>query len=192
MYVDTLKECASITVPTRSKRLSDAMRSLFAQAYRPWPTVLEERAETNFRLSPESVGFECVPAYAPEREYHYAIMRWAAFQVGRRRRRFRSPSLLFDDPVPYLLLDGAEAHPVPLDLCDRLGMLVDATSIARELAWHYIPEGTFERVAITHCGRPPEEIEGALVEAGFDGGRRVLRVIQSQLFRLDAIWQRRF
>lgn len=203
----------SISVPAKSHKLKEQMRAFLREEYRPWPTVVEDEElaagfagplmddELSHTAGRCIVGFDYGQVAGPEREYHYSLMRWVALKIGKHRSRFRSPHVVLSTGVPYVMFDASETWPVLLEglwpappdnvrghLCDSLGMRMDLDSIAQELAWYHIPDGTYERITATHQGRSISDIETALVEAGFDGAHRTLRVIRSQLARLDALW----
>lgn len=59
-----------------------------------------------------------------ERVYFFTLIRWAAIRVGRSRRKFqhehgKSPSLQFDDPIPYWVYDGDTDNADPIIVCDN-------------------------------------------------------------------------
>lgn len=199
----------SVSVSIKSHRLKDKMYDFLREMYRSWPEVIDEDREGLFR-GPDTellyahgqciVGFDYSEAPQEEREYNFAIMRWVALQVGRRRRRFRGEGVTLERPVPYLVVGGYEAWPILLDmewaactdlkewLTDRLGMHTDDYA-ARELAWYHIPDGAHERISATHHGQSTEEIREALIQAGLDGARERLHIIRKQVGRLDALWR---
>ncbi len=203
----------SVSVTPRSERLKNDMQSFLRREYRTWPSVqAEPETLSNFshpvtetelgRSGKYAIGFIYGQVSGSEREYHYALLRWVALQIGRRRSSFRAADLSI--PAPYLLFDGSEVQPVlraedrsalpeafRQATCDNLGMLTHHEEIVRELAWYHIPAGSYERVSLTHQGRPVEEIEAALVEAGLEGGRQTLQAIQKQIERLNYLWANR-
>jgi len=206
----------SISVSAKSHRLKEEMCRFLHAEYRSWPAVLEDEELTAGFAGPLidadlahaagkcAVGFDYGQVAGPEREYHYSIMRWVALKIGKHRSKFRSPNVTLERSVPYLMFDASETWPILLEpdwptaptilrlhVCDSLGMRMDLDMIARELAWYHIPDDTYERVTVTHQGRSVEEIQSTLIDAGFDGAKRTLRIIRSQVGRLDDLWKTR-
>lgn len=204
----------SISVSVRSQRLKEDMLSFLLELYRPWSELAQGEDVPDHFQGPFvddqleqpgkcCIGFDYTPISGPEREYHLAIMRWVAIQVGKRRSKFRGEGLGLSSPVTYLVYDGIEAFPillqsewpkVPDDLqgyvCDSLGMKVD-DSVAREMAWYFLPQGVFEKVSATLHGKSSNEVREALVQEGLQGAQDMLQGIRSQIARLDVLWKDR-
>lgn len=198
----------SVSVTARSSRLRDEMYAFLLERYRSWSQVLNERSLDDAFQGPlvggtmkGGVGFEFDPVVsAPEREYHYALVRWMAIQIGKRRSKFRSEGLGFARAVPFFLY-GGEALPILLQaewpettevlqafVFDGLGMRVD-NATERELAWYCLPENVFERISATHHGQPSTQIQEALIQEGLPGARETLQIIRSQIALLDVVWR---
>lgn len=198
----------AISVTARTQKLRDEMYEFLQRNYRPWFEVLaEDEDEDDFDgpfvdedLEGEGscrIGFEYEIGDLAEREYHFALMRWVAKCVGKRRSKFRSDGQL-PTPVPYLQF-GTELQPIfyleewsdgfrsPGPLVDSMGMRVDET-VARELAWLCIHPKTYQRVSTTHWLRPASEVTEALISEGIQGAHEVLSVIRGQVARLDQMW----
>lgn len=183
------------------------MRSFLLSEYRSWGSVIEDpelemQAVPLTQHSKGEIGFEYDLMSGPEREYHYAIMRWVALQVGKRRSRFRTFSATLSEPVSYLIFNGQETHPVLPEskwdwhrqppslrnsICDEYGTPIGDT-VLTDLAWYHIPDGAYKRVTAMHHNGDLETIQESLVSAGLEGGRRTLKVIRSQVARLHALW----
>ena len=209
----------SVSVSVRSQRLKDVMYEFLQRLYRPWSDVLEELGDDDddfevldfFRGpfvdseldSPGKclIGFDYEPVAGPEREYHYALVRWIALQVGKRRRTFRSDNLKFAQAVPYYVYDGIEAKPILLasewpnlskelkiHAYNNLGMSV-GDEISRELSWLCIPYEGFSRVATIYHGQSSEAITEGLIQEGLEGAEVLLSIIRTQIARLDVLWR---
>lgn len=211
----------SVSVSVRSHRFKSEMYDFLKRLYRPWSEIVAALAEEDDEdyeildffngpfLDGELasargkclIGWDYHPTTGPEREYYYALVRWIAIQVGKRRRRFRGEDLTLDRPVPYYVYDGIEAMPIlltgewprlPKELepygFDHLGMPL-SNRVLRELAWFCIPEGAFERVAASHHGQGGDVIKEALIQEGLEGAEALLHLIRSQIGRLDVLWQ---
>lgn len=196
----------SLAVAARSHRLKEAMLDFMSRLYVPWSTLTEEDRPDCFSgpladPSKPLVGFNYEPTSGPEREYHFAIARWMALQIGKRRSKFRFDGLNFTSPVPYVVFDGIELCPVLLQvewpstvngkrryLVDGLGMRMDEAYV-NELAWHCVPEEAYSIVSVTHHGQTPEAISDALIQAGVPGTQETLQAIRTQLAKLDVLWR---
>lgn len=143
-----------------------------------------------------TLGFDYSTATGPEREYVFSIVRWVALKIGRRRRQFKG--LILDDPVAYWCPEGTTPQPVlvldewsgvspDVPVYSLLGVPVSYKTI-RELAWYHIPDGAHERISATHYGHPSQEVKEALIEAGWDGAKETLRIIEAHIARLEAFW----
>jgi hypothetical protein len=183
------------------------MRAFLEDSYRPWPDILDEDEEADFRGPSDKLeyahakcqlGFDYVAAGGAEREYVYALIRWMALHIGRRKRQFRMGTL--KRPAPYYVYDGVEATPVLLGpewldapecfgpyQVDPFGLRID-DGPARTLAWYHIPEGTYERVSATHQKETSEAIREALIESGIERARTILQFIRAEVARLDVLW----
>jgi hypothetical protein len=197
----------SVSVTIRSPALQARMREFLEASYRPWPDILDEDEETQFQgptdeleyaHAKHQLGFNYSTGGGAEREYVFALIRWMALHIGRRRSHFRMGSL--DRAAPYYVYDGAEVVPVlhatewatlPSALLayrvDPYGLRFDG-EIARGLAWYYIPEGTYERVSVTHQGKSSDTVREALIESGIERARTVLQFIRAEIARLDVLW----
>lgn len=147
-----------------------------------------------------SIGFDYEPIMGPEREYHFAIVRWIAIQIGKRRSAFRSEGLRLSFPVPYVVLDGSEVLPILLQapwdentlhasshVCDPLGMRVD-DHFVREFAWYCLPPDVFDRLAGALYGKTPGAIRKALIQEGLPKAKEILGGIRAQITRIDVLW----
>ena len=183
------------------------MLDFLDDGYRSWPDIVDDDEGSQFRgptddlsyaHAKHQVGFDYVAGGGADREYAYAVVRWMAFHVGRRKRRFKVGVL--PRPAPYYVYDGLESIPILLNtewipaptgfepfVVDRYGLPIDDT-IARNLAWFHIPEGTYERVSATHRGQPTKAIREALIESGIERARTVLQFIRAEIARLDTQW----
>jgi len=197
----------SVSVTIRSRQLQARMRAFLEDSYRPWPEILDEDERADFRGPSDTLeyahakcqlGFDYLAGGGAEREYIYALIRWMALRIGRRKRLFRMGSL--KRAVPYYVYDGVEATPVLLNSewsdaptrflpfqVDPYGLRVDSVP-ARSLAWYHIPEGTYERVSATHQGETSEAIREALIESGIERARTILQFIRAEVARLDVLW----
>ena len=199
----------SVSVVARSPKLKDEMNSFLLQRYRSWSQVLDDRTlddafQGPFLTSRGDIGFDFDPVVSvPEREYHFAIIRWMAIQIGKRRSKFRSEGLDLARPVPFFLYGESEALPILVQadwpgvaeslqpfVFDTLGMRTD-TGAERELAWYCLPENTFEKITTTHHGQPSASIQEALVQEGLPGARGTIELIRSQITLLDIVWRER-
>lgn len=202
----------SLAVSVRSPRLKEEMHEFLIRQYKPWSELVDGEDIPDHFQGPYiddqldtpgkcCIGFDYQPVTGAEREYHFSLIRWMAIQIGKRRSKFRGEALVLVTPVPYVLYDGIELSPVLVQdewpnvgpdlqphVFDALGMKVDET-VARELAWHFLPDGVFERVSATHHGRPPDSVSEALVQEGLAGAQEVLLGIRSQIAQLDALWK---
>lgn len=201
----------SISVTARSKRLRDEMYEFLQRMYRPWAEVIDDDDDGFFSgplvdqdLGDSSglrIGFEYQAGEAPEREYHFALMRWMAQQVGKRRAHFRIEGTL-PQAVPFVVFDGIETLPifvegewtadggVPGQLVDAVGLYLD-DHVARELAWLYLPFGTFIKVNSHQHHGDPEAIKEALIHEGLDGAYCCLSIIREQVVQLADLWATR-
>jgi len=184
------------------------MFELLVDSYTPWAEIVDDENSTfsGPRADDELIhsagrhnilGFDYTAAVGSEREYVFSVARWIALKVGRRRRRFRG--LALNSPVPYWLPDGTEPHPVLLaeewpDLppdgprvCSPYGVFVGYRTL-RELSWYHIPDGAHERISATHHGRDTDDIKEALIEAGWEGAKSTLKLIEAHIARLDTLW----
>lgn len=202
----------SLAVSVRSRRLKDEMQDFLVGAYKPWSELSGDGATSHFQgpLIDDQldvpgrccIGFDYeAPTTGAEREFHFALVRWIALQVGKRRTRFRTDDLTFKAPVPYVVYDGHETEPVLLQaewpapqrglqgyIYDSLGMCTD-DSVVRDLAWLCLPEGAFQRVSTFHHGDKSAEVEEALIQEGLPGANEVLDKIRMQLARIDLLWK---
>jgi hypothetical protein len=184
------------------------MLDFLLESYQPWPDILDGEEDSHFR-GPGSVegrathiGFEYHNHITPEKSYNYAVLRWMALRVGRRRKQFREGS--FNHLVPYYVvwppgkfltfpvIPGGDSDvyvPPPYRdfVVDPYGLLATDRT-ARDLAWRNIPEGTFERVSATHVNGTSKEIREALVQSGIERARIILQFIRAEISRLDALW----
>lgn len=191
------------------------MYAFLLERYRSWSQVLDERTLDDAFQGPfldedlglpfkGCIGFDYDPMVsATEREYHFAIARWMAVQIGKRRSKFRNEGLTFpkpvhfvlygDEPIPVLVQSDWTEVPETLQpfVFDTLGMRVDST-VERELAWYNLPENVFEKVTTTLHGKPSAIIREALIEEGLPGARWTLQHIRSQITLLDVVWRERF
>lgn len=196
----------SVTTLARSVKLKEAMVGLLREAFTPWPEIVDGYTSSfSYPCCDDglintkgatALGFNYSTAVGPEREYVFSVVRWAALRVGRRRRKFRGLNL--DSPVSYWYPDGIDPQPVlvagdwpdmapDVALCSSLGVSVGYRTI-RELAWYHIPDGTHGRITTTHHGQSSKEIKEALIEAGWDGAKETLKLIEAHIARLDALW----
>lgn len=202
----------SLTVSVRSQRLKDGMHEFLLKKYKPWSEFLDDDEVPDHFQGPFiddqldtpgkcCIGFDYEPITGPEREYHFALVRWMALQIGKRRSKFRGEALELNSPVPYVLFDGIEAMPVLLHtewensgpdlqayVCDALGMKVGET-LAQEMAWYCLPDDVFGRVSATHHGRPSGEVSQALIHEGLEGAQEILQEIRAEIARLDVLWK---
>lgn len=190
------------------------MYEFLLERYRSWSQVLDERTLDDAFQGPfldedlglpfkGCIGFDYDPVVSsPEREYHFAITRWMAIQIGKRRSKFRNEGLDFPKPVSFVLY-GDEPIPILVQsdwvdvpeavqpfVFDSLGMRVDSVS-ERELAWYCLPENVFEKVTTTLHGQAAEVIREALIEEGLPGARDTIQLIRSQITLLDIVWRDR-
>jgi len=206
---------SSISVALRNPKLRDQMAGFLQRCFKLWSEVVGDddgELEMFFEgplvddlegVEPGRciIGFNFLPSPQPEREYHYALMRWIALQAGKRRNRFRAEGLVLDQAVPYLLFDGYETLPILLDtewtetpseltqyVCNRFGM-PKSIEVARELAWFCLPEEIFDRLSVTHRDKSAEEVSEALIDSGLPTAWEVLGYIQAQIERLDVLWR---
>jgi hypothetical protein len=185
------------------------MADFLANVYRPWAEISNESPTAQFRGPTDELdysyarcelGFNYQAAGGAEREYVYAVVRWMALQVGRRRRRFAEGGL--DSPAPYYGYDEGVVLPVLLGedwpsppkgfrpyLVDQFGLPVDS-EVARDLAWFHLPVGTYERISVTHHGKSPKDIREAFIQSGVERAKVVLQFIRAEVARLDALWAR--
>lgn len=200
----------SISVSAKNERLRDEMYEFLQRNYKPWFEVLCEDEDLDSFIGPFidgdlggegscRIGFEYEPGDLAEREYHFTLMRWVARHVGKRRSRFRSegplpqsvPFLQFSrDSLPIFFLEEWTDGKCPGPLIDRLGMRID-DRVVREMAWLCLPDGTFEKVTATHFGRPPEDVQEAIIAEGIEAAHEYISVVRSQLARLDTLWNSR-
>jgi len=204
----------SLSVSVRSHRLKEEMHGFLLSSYKPWSELVEDDDTQDSFQGPYvdeeldtpgkcCIGFDYHPVPGAEREYHFALVRWIALQVGKRRSSFRGEGLSLPTPVPYVLFDGIEASPVLLQsrwptvdpvlrphIVDNFGMRVD-DSVAEELAWYCLPEGVFEKVTATHHGRHPDSVREALVKEGMGGAQELIDGIRAQISELDTLWRER-
>ena len=209
----------SVSVSARSHRLKSEMYEFLQRLYRPWSeivSVFSEDDEDDIQdlfegpfidgdlVSAQGkclIGFDYHPTHGPEREYHYALTRWMAIQIGKRRRRFRSDDLTLKRPVPYYVYDGFEAMPILLSedwpkpskelepyVFNMLGMPM-SDHIVRELAWFFIPMEGFSTVSLKHFQKSGDEVREALLSEGLEGAQFFLQVIQAEIGRLDVLWR---
>jgi hypothetical protein len=184
-------------------KLKAAMLDLLREAYTPWTGIVDDH-HTSFTgpkadgelICGKGLGFDYSTAVGPEREYVFSVVRWAALKIGRRRRRF--DGLRLDSPVPYYLPDGVTPRPVLLldewptmtpetPLYNPLGVPTGYRTL-RELAWYHIPDRAHERISATHHGQSTDEIKEALIEAGWEGAKSTLQLIEAHIARLEALW----
>lgn len=146
-----------MSVECRSQQARDRMLGFLGRSFRPWTVVLDGRDGDRYIGDPTKdldyarggwqVGFNYgawgVSLGDPEYEYYWAVLRWIALQVGRRRGKFRlqghEGTYSFPEPVPYTVYDGDDRWPVltsrphpRLRWCwvDRLGMHRDRGTVA--------------------------------------------------------------
>jgi len=184
------------------------MADFLADMYRPWAEIASEETTSQFEGPTDELdcpyacclGFSYQAGGGAEREYIYAVIRWMALQVGRTKKGFGP--LTLPKPAPYYRHDQGDTVPVLLEedwpavskgmrpfLVDSYG-LPTADDLARHLAWFHLPDGTYERVAITHRGRPSDDIQEAIIQSGIERARVVLQFIRSEVARLDVLWPR--
>lgn len=197
----------SVSVAVRDVSTKERLLEFLRGTYRPWYDVLGEEEEGSQFVGPASVkdkpthiGFGYNSYIGPERSYNYAVIRWMAIRAGRRRRKFQEG--VFNTAVPYYTLwstKGSLAFPVIVEgavqvpqayedfTVDEFGLL-KGDRTARELAWRNIPEGTFERVSMTHMGKSPQSIREALVRSGIERAKVVLQFVRAEISRLDVLW----
>lgn len=186
------------------------MHEFLLEFYRPWPEVVGEdrppifsppTTDPTFAHGACVVGFDYGGIGLIEREYNFALVRWMALQVGRRRRRFRGEGVTLEKPVAYVVVGGYEPWPVLLDtewpdfpvdmrwwVTDQLGMNTD-DYVVRELAWYHIPANAHTMITATHHGRSSEEVREALIQSGLEGAQQTLHIIRAQIARLDLLWR---
>lgn len=196
----------SVSIATRDTKTKSRMLDFLSNSYRSWPDVLDDEDESSF-FGPGSVegkathiGFEYDNHVSPERAYNYAVLRWMALRVGRKRKQFQEAD--FEHSVPYYVFGGpkglipfpvvpathgAVPHVYQDFRVDRYGLL-QSDRTARELAWRNIPQGTFERVSITHAKQSSKDIREALVQSGIERAKIILQFIRAEVSRLDALW----
>jgi hypothetical protein len=197
----------TVSTPVRTAALKDKMLGFLETHYRPWNAIVEvtgHRFEGPLGANGRcTIGFQYQPPVSgAEREYNYAVLRWIAIQVGRRRSTFREGK--FVRPVPYCVYDreiwpilvNEEWTKVPKSLSwcvhDKLGVGVDA-GVANELAWYHIPREAFLVVSAANMKQhwPSDMISETLIQSGLDGAQKVLAVIRAEIARLDLFWQTR-
>lgn len=198
----------SVSVAVKSPKVKTRMLEFLVDSYRPWPDILDDEGESRFfgpapiEGLPSHIGFGYEDGMCPEKVYNYSILRWVALRVGRKRRQFKESQ--FDRPVPYYVLhnhNGSKSFPVVSTgeslfvpsvfkdyIVDEFG-LIATNQTARELAWRNIPDGTFERVSVTHAKKSPKEIRDALVRSGIERARIILQFIRAEISRLDLLWE---
>ncbi len=194
----------SISVPVRNKQLRDEMYEFLQRLYQPWYDVVEDEDLEPAYLGPYidedlggpelRIGWECKSGVGPEREYHYAILRWIALQVGRRKKVVSGKDLnqlvsyvLQDDDteIPVLLASEWKGKKAPGSMVDYLGLMTD-TSVSQELAWLYVPNHVFASVSLMQ--RDPDKVRAKLIAEGMEGATACLDVIKSQIARLHSLW----
>jgi len=195
----------SASVAIKDVRTKVKLLDFLGDSYRSWQAVLDNGGKSLFigpemiQERPSHIGFEHESQIGPEFSYNYAILRWIALRAGRQRKQF--PDAAFDCPVPYYIFGGPKSlisFPVILEgycapqayqefVVDRYGLL-KSDKTARELAWRNIPEGTFQRVSVTHAGQSAKDIQEALVLSGIERARIVLQFIRAEIARLDVLW----
>ena len=172
--------------------------------YRSWPDILDDDIEvqffgpSNFLGKPLYLGFmyEFDPEAGAEKCYNYAVLRWMALRIGRKRG-------WLGHSLPYYILDSLDGRQIipiiPMKagfrvptkyrdlVVDEHGLLKSSRS-ARDLAWRNIPKGTFERVSATHLNQPPEKVREAIVQSGIEKARIILQFIKAEISRLDVLW----
>jgi hypothetical protein len=199
----------SISVTVRSQRLKEAMFGLLADLYHPWPEIVDEDGPPAFwgpliddlacSQGKCLIGWDHQPVDGPERLYNFSLIRWIAIRVGRKQKRFRGDNLSLNRPVPYWVQDGERACPICPDgggvlvptgvpLYDRYGLPIGPKA-AQELSWHYIPDVAHGVISATHHGKPLDEIQQALMNAGMPGALASIRVIRSEIAKLDVLWE---
>jgi hypothetical protein len=179
------------------------MLEFLSDFYLPW-TEIQECASCSLGPLNEQylgtgkclIGFDYSMSSLVEREYVCTITRWMALQIGRRKSRFRGGTL--ERPVPYYVYDSNEARPIlgpewvdsgfPWGLYDNYGIRLGEV-LARELAWHNIPKGAYEKIGATHHGRSSEEVREALIQEGLEGAYNTLNLMRAQITRLDVLWK---
>lgn len=203
----------TISVTVRNKRLRDELYEFLQRVYLPWQEIIEDDEEEPAFIGPLvdhdlddnsglRIGFEYRACEAPEREYHYAVMRWIALQAGKRRSHFRTQGTL-PQAVPFVVYDDIETSPVFVDtewlaeggapgpMVDPLGLYLD-DHIARELAWLYLPHDAYMRVSLEKVGCGGKVVEEALIQEGLDGAYCYLSIVREHVKRLDTLWRNRF
>ena len=183
------------------------MLEFLGDAYRPWFDILDDDNEDSQFVGPAPVqgksshiGFGYHFHTGPEGSYNYAVIRWMALMVGRKRKQFKEGH--FIESVPYYTFwseKGGLSLPVVAEdirwvpetyqdfVVDRYG-LIKSDRTARELAWRNIPNGTFERVSLTHAKKSPQSIKDALIQSGIERAKIILQFIRAEVSRLDSLW----
>lgn len=201
----------SIAISTRTLKLRDEMYEFLQRNYRPWFEVLAEDEDEDLFHGPFidedlmgegtcRLGFEYETGDVAEREYHFALMRWVAIQIGKRRSKFRTGESL-SQTVPFLQF-GSELRPIfvhkewvadkraPGPFVDNLGMRMGGQA-ERDLAWLCIPDDAYGKVSVAHWARPAPEVQEALISEGLHGAKELLRLIRKQLTEIDTLWAKR-
>lgn len=198
----------SVSVAIKDIKTKSRMLDFLGDSYRPWPDILDDEEDSQF-LGPglikgraTHIGFIYHDHVGAEKSYNYAVLRWVALRTGRKRKQFQEA--VFNRSVPYYVIEspkGSRAFPVIPDIpevyvppiyrdfvVDRYGLLkTDRT--ARDLAWRNIPEGTYERVSITHARVTSGEIREALIQSGIERAKIILQFIRAEVSRLDVLWR---
>lgn len=171
----------SVSVACKSKKAQEQMLSFLEKNYRETSAVLafektwrqrcSRRPSQHFAYghSPTKIGFD-----KPD-EYEWAILRWMAFRIGK-RRKFKAIS----KPVPWINYDGSSSVPVlPKDLWDgseeTAGYLVD------EVGWQGVDRWWEDSVSW------PTVFLNKIIKAQARA-EKLDKAIREELVRLDALW----
>lgn len=185
----------SIAMRCRSKALKKKMRAFMKTHYRGWAEIDDNQKHSYSRFSDDldydgaktALGFD-YNACEPERDYIFAVCRWMAIKIGR-KKKWKALGL-----VPYYVYDGYESWPILVE--DEW-----KEKVPKKFVWCLYSSTGFKAMENKYKGVPlfeDYEKENRVEEFFkkhmsiyfeiFGGFEKVNELIKNELQRLDDLW----
>jgi hypothetical protein len=206
----------TIAVHARTPQLQERMLRFMGNHYRSWREItgagqpgdfdgsaLGPTSELSYDKSEVPIGFDYGGLSGWEREYVYAVCRWMAIRVGKRKATFRTQSgsvgtaVDLAEEIPYLVYDEDQEIPIGPNV-DELGIKV-SPSDGRPLypdAFFDLTEAeqeAYDAEAATRAGEGPVEAKQRRKDLREKYTRPYVlmgvTLMRSELERLERAWQ---
>ena len=190
----------SIAIRCKNKELKEKMITFMEANYRGWSKIGNQQDDYS-RFSDDlsydsgkmAIGFD-YNACEPDRDYIFAVCRWMALKIGR-KRRWKELGL-----IPFYVCDGGHTAD------DRFPILVKdewEKKAPNSYEWCLVTSTGFKPVENKYKGSPLYEEykkkgrvnefitkHTSIYENLFGGCKKVNKLISDELKRLDDLWRK--